>query len=366
MIDLSGELLTESRFNNIASLEKAIKKHDVSGMLELLRNFPEQNTRAWQLQAQPNLEPQAGIRNVVFCGLGGSAIAGDLICAAFSDKLKVPATIIRDYHLPVWTGPETLVVALSYSGNTEETISTWHEARARQAVRVCITSGGKLGELSRRDSVPLVTIPAGQPPRTALGYLFWAAASFLESAGMLVISEAERAEVLEALQATAEECLPSRELSENPARRLAAALRETIPVFYSGGFLSVVGVRWKCQLEENSKNLAFTGLMPEMNHNEVVGWDYPEDLLKNLSPVFLRDPSEDPQIKKRFAITAELLQPRRFFCEVAGTAPGFLGRLFSLLVFGDWVSYYLALENMTDPTPVERITLLKERLVAGG
>ncbi len=362
MIELNGDFVSESRFETLSSLEEAIKNLDVSDMLKLLGDFPEQNAEARRLQASPPLARKVAVKNVVFCGLGGSAIAGDLLCAAFSQKIKVPAVVCRDYHLPPWTGPETLVVALSYSGNTEETLSAWHEARRAKAVTASITSGGKLGELTAGENLPLVTIPAGQPPRTALGYLFWTAALCLESAGIMAISDAEQDEILGALRDVASGCQPSREASVNPARQLAAALRGTVPVIYSGGFLSAVAVRWKCQLEENSKHFAVTGQMPEMNHNEVVGWANPEEALKKMAPVFLRDPADEPQVRKRFAITADLLKPRRFSCEVSGTATGSLARLFSLLVFGDWVSYYLALENMVDPTPVERITLLKKRL----
>jgi len=356
-IRIKGDFVAGNRLSKEQNLKKAIKKFDLSGMLGCLQDFPEQ-IRAFQCVQET---PKITVKKIIFSGLGGSAICGDLIRDAFTDVLEVPIFVNRDYHLPVWSDKETLSILISYSGNTEETLSAYREVLAKGAPAAVICSGGRLAELARRDGTPFIKVPAGYPPRTALGYLFCSAVNILMRGGILPHSSLS-SELVKSVKLDAEAMDIRVHFGKNPARQLASALKGSIPVIYSANSLGAVAIRWKTQLEENSKNLAFTGLMPEMNHNEVVGWKYPQSLLKRLSVIFLRDRTEDPQIKKRFKITAGLLQPRRLIVEVEGTADNFLVRLFTLLIFGDWVSYYLALENQADPTPVDRITQLKKKL----
>ncbi len=362
MITLTTDPISKSSLRSAPALEKAVRRFDRSGMLRFLREFPQQVAAARKLKERPVLKSQKDVAGILFSGLGGSAICGDLFRGAFSDRLAIPIFTNRDYSLPAWVNQKTLAVLISYSGNTEETLTAYREARRRKTALGIVSSGGKLSEMAKKDGVPLITVPAGYPPRTALGYLFFGSLSLLDSAGILKVPETSFSELLQAVRKTAAENDPQNNFDENPGRRLAAALKNTIPVIYSAAFLSGTATRWKTQIEENSKNLAFTGNLPEMNHNEVVGWDCPVEALKRLSVIFLRDREDEPPVKKRFAITAGLLQPRRFFAEAESTNKNRLARLFSMIVFGDWVSYYLALENGSDPTPVERITLLKKRL----
>ncbi|MFA5393765.1 MAG: bifunctional phosphoglucose/phosphomannose isomerase [Candidatus Ratteibacteria bacterium] len=362
MITLTTGFIPKSNLRDNRMLEKAIKQFDASGMLKFLREFPEQVAAAGKLREKPILKSKKDAVGILFSGLGGSAICGDLVRDAFLNNLQAPVFTNRDYHLPAWVNRKTLAILISYSGNTEETLEAYREARRRKTALGIVSSGGKLSEMAKKDRVPLITVPAGHPPRTALGYLFFGALALLSSADILNIPEKCFSELIQTIRKTAADNDPQNSFDKNPARRLAAALKNTIPVIYSAGFLSGTATRWKTQLEENSKNLAFTGNLPEMNHNEVVGWNNPVETLKRLSVIFLRDREDEPQVKKRFAITAGLLQPRRFFGEVESKSNNRLARLFSLIVFGDWVSYYLALENKADPTPVERITQLKKQL----
>ncbi|MCX5642560.1 MAG: bifunctional phosphoglucose/phosphomannose isomerase [Candidatus Omnitrophica bacterium] len=362
MITLTTDFVPKSNLHDNRMLKKAIKQFDSSGMLGFLREFPEQVITARKLKEKPILKNKDATTGIIFSGLGGSAICGDLFRDVFSDQLAIPVLTNRDYCLPAWVNQQTLAILISYSGNTEETLSTYREARKRKVMIGVVSSGGKLSEMAQKDRVPLVTVPAGYPPRTALGYLFFGALSLLESADILKISKPCFSELLQAIHKTAANNDTQTNFNENPARRLAAALKGTIPIIYSAAFLSGTATRWKTQIEENSKNLAFTGIMPEMNHNEVVGWSCPAKTLKQLSVLFLRDREDEPQVKKRFEITRGLLRPRRFCAEVESRSNNRLVRLFSTIVFGDWVSYYLALENKTDPTPVERITQLKKQL----
>ena len=362
MITLTTDPISKSSLRSDQALEKAVRRFDHSGMLKFLREFPQQVTAARKLKERPVLKSKKDVTGILFSGLGGSAICGDLFRDAFSDQLTIPIFTNRDYSLPAWVNQKTLAVLISYSGNTEETLAAYREARRRKTALGIVSSGGKLSEMAKKDGVPLITVPAGYPPRTALGYLFFGSLSLLDSVGILKVPETSFSELLQAVRKTAAENDPQNNFDKNPGRRLAAALKNTIPVIYSAAFLSGTATRWKTQIEENSKNLAFTGNLPEMNHNEVVGWDCPVEALKRLSIIFLRDREDEPPVKKRFEITAGLLQPRRFFAEAESTNKNRLARLFSMIVFGDWVSYYLALENGSDPTPVERITRLKKQL----
>ncbi|MFH0796654.1 MAG: bifunctional phosphoglucose/phosphomannose isomerase [Candidatus Omnitrophota bacterium] len=362
MLKIKGDFVVESSLSKEQNLKKAIEKFDLSGMSGRLQDFPGQIRAFQHVQETPKLDLKRGtVKKIIFSGLGGSAICGDLIRDAFMDVLEVPIFVNRDYHLPAWSDKETLNILISYSGNTEETLSAYREVLAKGAPLTVICSGGRLAELAKGDGTPGIKVPAGYPPRTALGYLFCSAVNILMKGGILPPSSLS-SELVKSVKLTAEAMDVRIHFGKNPARQLASVLKGSVPVIYSANSLSAVATRWKTQLEENSKTLAFTGLMPEMNHNEVVGWKYPRILLKRLSVIFLRDRTEDPQIKKRFPITADLLQPRRFLVEVEGTSNNFLVRLFTLLIFGDWVSYYLALENQADPTPVDRITQLKKKL----
>jgi len=362
MIKIKGTWDAVSDLSDSRNLEKAVQNLDPQGMLRFLQDFPEQIIAAQEFAAKPKLKLKNPVTNILFSGLGGSAICGDLIRESFSDLIGKPILVNRDYQIPAWVDRNTLVILISYSGNTEETISAYQQALTHKAAAAVVCSGGRLAELSGTNGTPLLKIPAGYPPRTALGYLFFSILNLLAEADLLKMSSGQMKDLLSTIRITMQLNGLKAVFDGNPARQLAAALKGTLPVIYSGNPLSAVATRWKTQFEENSKNLAFTGQMPEMNHNEVVGWVHPKEMLEKMSVVFLRDRDEHPQIAQRFRITSDILKPRRFICEVESTASRRLERLFSLIVFGDWVSYYLALENRVSPTPVERITGLKNRL----
>ncbi|HNS49076.1 MAG TPA: bifunctional phosphoglucose/phosphomannose isomerase [bacterium] len=362
MIRLEGNFSVKSEIASSDGLAGAVRNFDRERMIDRLAGFPGQAGEALGFAESPALRLPARPGSIILSGLGGSAIAGDLLRESFADRLPVPFLINRDYALPACVNGNTLTFLVSYSGNTEETLAAYRQARERRVSMLALTSGGRLAEMAVADGVPLIRIPAGYPPRTAAGYLYWSLAGLLRRVGLLQLSEAEIAAVDEGVRTAARRCGPETPFSENPARRLAAVLRGALPVIYSGQYLSGVATRWKTQIEENGKALAFTGLMPEMNHNEVVGWSNPDRLIRELAVICLREPTDHPQVQRRFEIIPDLLQPRRFLVEVRADSDDRLARLFMLLVLGDWVSYYLALEYGIDPTPVERITALKRQL----
>lgn len=332
---------------------------DSSRMLDLIRGFPAQCEEAVEIGQGVGARDLSGTAAILVAGMGGSAIGGDLLRLYLSDELKTPILVNRDYTLPQWVGEKTLIFLSSYSGNTEETLSTYYEGKSRGAELISITSGGKLGELTQEDGHLLVKVPGGMAPRCALGYLFFPMLGVLTCGGIVETKDGEVGETLKVLRQMAEELSKS----QNKALELARKLVGKLPVIYSSSSFEVVVRRWATQLNENSKTFAHTNLLPELNHNEIVGWEQPEALLRDAEVFFLRDPKEHSRVQRRMEITKEMLSPiASGISEIWAKGEGLLSRLFSLIYFGDYLSYYLALLLGVDPTPVNRINHLKEKL----
>ncbi|MBI4227581.1 MAG: bifunctional phosphoglucose/phosphomannose isomerase [Candidatus Omnitrophica bacterium] len=344
----------------------AIRRVDRSDMLGLVAALPAQFNdgfaRGWRL----SLPPRAAVRRieqVATVGMGGSAISGDLVKALLAPVVTIPIQVHRIYDLPGYIGPRTLVIASSYSGETEETLSAYAQARRRGARLVVVTSGGRLGRWAQRDGVPWGQVPAGLPPRAALGYLAGIPLGLLAAAGLSPVTAAALRAATRATAAALRAWAPEAPASRNRARQLAAQLRDRLVVVYGadGGWEAVVA-RWRGQLAENAKHLASSHLLPEMNHNEINGWRFPA-MARRCAAVFLSDPSLHPRVRRRIAITAELLRrrgARTLQIEVPGPTP--LARLLSMIALGDALSVYLAAFHRVDPTPVEDVAYLKRSL----
>lgn len=334
---------------------------DSSGMFSLITGFPGQCRKAVEIASIE--EPDgygAGIENVVVAGMGGSAIGGDILCNCVSGELEAPLEVVRDYSLPAYAGEKTLFIAASYSGDTEETLSACSQALSRGARVICVTSGGMLEKLGLERGAHVVRIPPGQPPRTALGYLFFPMLVKLSQSGLVARKDAEIDRTIALMDDM------SRRLSEEggPAEETARALEGAIPVIYgSSGVSACAALRWRTQINENSKSLAFTALLPEMNHNEIVGWENPPGMLKNMPVVLLRDRGDHERVNTRMEITKSLLggMPPSV-TEIWSEGESLMERVFSLMYYGDFVSFYLAALYGVDPTPVKKIQTLKERL----
>jgi glucose/mannose-6-phosphate isomerase len=338
---------------------------DKRGMLNILGRFDGQVEEAAAIGNAANL-PFDGdsIRNVVISGLGGSAIGGDIIRAYLGSALRVPLQVNRGYSLPGFVNSSTLVVLSSYSGNTEETISAFDEARARGALILAIASGGQIQRMAEEAGAPCIRIPEGYPPRTALGY---SAIPTLISLGRLGLAPDATREVLNSLSWVRKKMAlfsPESPVGENPAKSLASSLHRKIPVIYgSQDRLDVIAVRWRGQISENGKQLAYSAALPEMNHNEIVGWEHPGLLLRNVLPVFLRDREDHPRVQIRAEITRDILAEKGGgILEFWTDGESWLERLWTLILLGDYASVYLAFLNQEDPTPVEAIEGLKNRL----
>jgi len=347
--------------HRILDSPKAIARLDPHGMGKVLSDFPSQCREARRLAPAPALA-QVKIQQVVVSGMGGSAAGGDLLAAISRDRLPVPVLVCREYTLPAFVGPGSLVVSVSYSGTTEETLSSFQHALGRSAVVAAVTAGGTLGELARARGLPLVTLPAGLMPRAALGYLFFPLLAITDSVGLSPASTAERDEAVELLTQMAGDLGPEQSTGGNEAKDLAIELsRGRIPVVYGGELTAAAAYRWNSELEENAKLPALHGVLPEMDHNEIVGWGAEE--ARKLHVIFLRDREERPAMARRFTTTRRLIRPSAGgVADVWSRGEGRLGRLLSLIYLGDWVSYYLALLRGVDPWPVPVIDRLKRRL----
>jgi glucose/mannose-6-phosphate isomerase len=339
---------------------------DRSGMLDLLLDFPAQVQAGERLGQGVELPPAAEVRAVVVTGLGGSAIGGDLLRSYTSPECRVPIWVNRHYVLPAFVGPQTLVCAVSYSGDTEETLSAFAEARRRGAPLLAVTSGGRLAEMAAQAGVPCLRIGRGMPPRATLGYTFTAMLVVLARLGLIAEPRAAIAETVDVLRELAAQYRPGIETFRNPPKELAAHLDGKFPAIYGVQDLTdVVAYRWRTQLNENSKVLAAHHVFPELNHNEVVGWSAPHPFAAAVWVVLLRDGQEMDRIAQRIEITKSLLQEKAAgITEVWAQGRSRLARLFSLLYMGDFTSYYLALLRGIDPSPVRMIDLVKERLAS--
>ncbi|MCD6317726.1 bifunctional phosphoglucose/phosphomannose isomerase [Candidatus Aerophobetes bacterium] len=344
---------------------KEIAKVDKEKMRDILISFPSQCRQAVKIGEKTKLPPEyfSGIEKVIVCGMGGSGIGGEILKTLLLSLMKIPLFVNRDYNLPKFVNRKTLIFVISYSGNTEETLSIYEEAKKMGCYLIAITSGGKLKDLCGQDKIPLVTIPSGMPPRTSVGYLFLPMLKIMEK--LISIETINYDELYQNLIQIKDRCSPSVSLQENLAKSIAYKLKGKIPIIYGvDGRTDVVAHRLKTQLNENSKILAFWDVFPELNHNEVVGWDGEDKTnLRIFYPIFIRDKDEPLRISKRIHVTQDLIKRQGVeYTEIWAEGESLLTKIFSSIYIGDWVSFYLAILRGIDPTPVKAIELLKKEL----
>ncbi len=354
------------RSTNIKQKGSAMFDFDRSNFIRFLKQFPKQPGECVELVNPVNPPFDVSrIQHLVFAGMGGSAISGDILRTYLEDELPVPVAVCRDYTLPAFVNNHTLLFAISYSGNTEETLSAVEQAIDRGAMVVTISSGGRLEALAREHQMVHIRIPGGMPPRQALGYLFFAPLLILEKLELITSRQQDIQETEYILQELLDQLNSETTMGDNLAHHIAQSVYGAIPVIYAGAaFLRAVPVRWRNQFNENSKVMAFSNVFPELNHNEIMGWEGPETVNKHFRVIFLRDYQEEhPRIQHRISITQSLLREHAIpFGEVFPVGQSRLARLFSLIYLGDWASYYLAMLNEQDPTTIHSIDLLKQRL----
>lgn len=343
--------------------ELALDRVDPAGMLATVESSAAMWREAHALAQDITLEPSfEDVSAVLVCGMGGSGIAGDVAALAADRAGRVPVIPVKGYELPGWASPRHLVIAVSYSGGTEETLTLVEAASTQGCPIAAVTSGGDLADRARQGAWPLIEIPGGNQPRASLPYLAAPVLGLLVAAGLVdtrtLDDVAAAADAVDEAVARWGRSVPT---GGNDAKRLARELRGRVPVIYGGrGVAAVVALRAKCQINENAARPAFYNEIPERDHNELVGWQAdPGDLVA----VELRSiPDEHPQVARRFSAgTAEFPSPP---IEHALTGETWLERFMTGVAFVDLVSVYLAFLHGVDPTPVEPIERLKRRIAA--
>jgi glucose/mannose-6-phosphate isomerase len=341
---------------------------DPQDMRSRIRELPQQCADAWaQVSAFDPPKAYRSARSVVVVGMGGSAIGGALVSALVAPEAGVPILSAGGYALPAHVGSDTLVIASSYSGNTEETLALTRQAMEQGAQILPVTTGGELGTLAQENGWPVIRFAYPSQPRAALGYSFTLLLGALSQASLVRDYSDDLDEAVAVMEDRQRDLVPETGTDDNPAKRLAWHLVERMPVIYGADFLAPVARRWKGQFNENAKNWATWEALPELNHNEVVGYGRPDGIRDRVVVICLRSPLDHPRIEARWAATQDLLDREGIRTEtVWGQGESRLAQMFSLIHFGDYVSYYVSLLNRVDPTPVEPIDHLKERLAELG
>jgi len=343
-------------------------KVDEQRMLDKVMSLPDHVEEAWTLASGFQLDPPGDMRAVIVCGMGGSAIGGRLMNDLMGQDGSVPLLLVSGYTIPAFASEKTPVICISYSGNTEEVLTAFNHALIKGCPTAVVTSGGRLAEEAEKNGVPVLTIPSGLPPRAAIGYLFIPLVRLFSSWGIYNVGDEEVSGAVRKMRKLVERYSLEGDPAENLALSLARKLYGKVPIVYAAdGLLGSVAYRWKCQFNENSKAMAFCNVFPELGHNEVMGWDSPERLREDMFIIMLSDADDHPRVQKRMEITYNLLSPLGAGGMVLKSEgdegkEGRLTRLFSLLLLGDFVSVYLAVEYGKDPTRIDKITQVKKEL----
>jgi glucose/mannose-6-phosphate isomerase len=327
-------------------------------MKELILNFPTQLQEALIIgQNYRFIAPAKDFSNVVLTGLGGSGIGGSIVQNYVFDKLSVPFVVNKDYFLPAFVNSRSLVIVSSYSGNTEETISAMQQAVKARATIVCITSGGKIAELAKKKKLDCILLPAGMPPRSCIGYSMVQVLFTLWHSGLI------HDDLPKEIRATIKLLKADERDIKSKARAIAKKLYGKLPVIYSSSAFEGVAVRVRQQLNENSKVLAMQNVIPEMNHNELVGW---KDKDASKAVIFLKDEGDYERVKTRFQINKQVIRKcTPNIIEINAKGKSYWEKVFYFIHLTDWVSVILADLRKQDATEVNVIDFLKKELSKG-
>jgi glucose/mannose-6-phosphate isomerase len=342
-----------------------IRQVDKSNMLrycvEAARHYREAEKAAQKITLE---YPQP--ENIIVAGMGGSAIGGELLKDWACNKAQMPIEVNRDYTLPAYANQQTLAVIVSYSGETEETLSTFLDAVKRKCMIFCVSSGGTLLEYAEKLSVPYVQVPAGMPPRAALPYLFVPLLVAMNKMQIVSGVSEELSEATTLLERIGRENAPSVPVNDNPAKTLAVGIDGSVPLTYGFGVFRGVAQRFKTQFNENTKMPSKWEYFSELNHNEIVGWEEAGELARCFSTIFIRDKQEPAEIRTRIETTRALMPANSKMFEVWSRGNSALAKMLSTVLAGDFTSVYLAILRKVDPTPVKTISLLKQKMKQSG
>lgn len=341
-----------------------VRAIDKSNMLELCEKTPSFCRDAIQRAEKVETPTQYKYgKNVIVAGMGGSAIGGELLKDWLHDRISIPIEICRDYVLPEYANKNSLVINISYSGETEETLNAFLEAVKLNCRILTISSGGHLQTFSKKLKIPHILIPTGLPPRAAIAYTFFPLVILMKKLNIIKKATKEIEEALNILQKVSKENALQIPLKKNRAKKLALEIEGTVPIVYGFRQYNAVARRLKCQFNENSKVPSKFDVFSELNHNEVVGWEAPKNLTKNFSIVLIRDSKEPLEIKQRIDITKQIASRKvSRILEIQAIGKRKLAKMLSTMYVGDFVSIYLALLRNVDPTPTKTIAHLKREM----
>jgi len=332
---------------------------DESNMAKFILELPEQIEKS--LQAFDKLEIPENwkkIKNICMCGMGGSAMAGWLLKNLPHAERKIPIQIIRNYDLPNWVDDQSLVICVSHSGDTQETLSAFDKAQKRTKNVLVVSTGGKLTKLAEKNKVLSFKYETPAEPRASLGYLLGAIFTLFKKLNLI---ESDLSQAVNFIKKTNSDFKPEIKCKENLAKNLAYCCLDRLPIVVSSGILTSVAWRWKTQINENANTLAFTEFLPEAMHNAVQGLDFPLNVQENLIYILLKNSFDSSELILQFKKLEKLLQQKNIRYETVEALGDdvWSQKLFSLIL-GDWVSFYLAMLNNVDPTPVKTIEILKK------
>ena len=338
---------------------------DKDNFKRFLLKFPDQIRESEEIFKSAGIKLKSSeIDNILYLGMGGSAIAGDIYRSTFFDELTVPLTVVRGYHCPQFCSKRTLVIVSSYSGNTEETLSAAESAHEKGGRIIAIASGGKMAELAKKHSWQLINIPGGMPPRQALGYVLFPLIHLLNPLLTRKVDSEQIKNLYNLIRSVVKRYDEKTSEGKSLAKELAIKIHHRIPLIYtSAPVLEAVSVRWKNQFQENAKSMAFNNVIPEMNHNEIVGWEMEHKCLENFIVFFLEENDSHHRIRARVELTKKIIVERG--AEVVSLyteGDTRLEQVISLICKGDWITYYLALLYEKNPIDILNIDYLKSEL----
>ena len=340
------------------------KNLDKENMFNAIWEFPDNLSEANRLGENIKLEQDySSINSIVVAGMGGSAIGGDVVSVLEKECIDVPFLVCRGYSVPNWVNKNTLVICSSYSGNTEETLAALDDSMVKGAQVCGITTGGLLAKKLETENKDVVIIPSGLQPRAAIAFSFVPMIKLLQKIGILDTKiDSWLPNVIESISNNRElHCLDSK---ENPIFELADQIHNKIPIIYSdNSSMNVAALRLKGQICENSKMLCYHNDLPELNHNEIVGWENNSTLFDHLFLIWLTDEADNERVKHRMDITQTILNEKKVDQYVIKMKGNLLqDRFLNMIHYGDWLSYWCAIAHNTDPSPVSNIDRLKKEL----
>jgi len=343
----------------LMKIEELIKKNDTQNQFQVLIDSYRQLENAWNNKIDLENESMKEFNNIIVAGMGGSAISADLLKSFLGNELRISLQVCRDYSLPYYANENSLVIISSYSGNTEETISCLEEAIQSGCIVITVSTGGNVKTLAQENNMPWINLEKGFQPRYALGVSFFTLLKILQSLSIIP----NQSEVVDKVKELWKNKGVEYSATENTALTIAEELVGFIPLIYSSTGLEAVGYRLKCQFNENSKLHAYNNVIPELNHNEIIGWETFQDKQFNAKLITILDKEYHPQIIKRFNITQKLAKKSKVeILTLSSNENDSKVRIMDLIYLGDWITYYLSILRDFDPSEIDYIHELKQRL----